>query len=151
MPKIKVKELEELQEFLERKLNELSKASKNPSNEFNKHKMCKLIHDLGNLVEIANASNLSEMPMLNTAARNMYQNIKYLATNLLYNDTIILKFLNNSEFSTIKAVEQENFDSGLEYTSSEQLSLNKRKVVGDKEEEEINWDIEETENAFKPK
>ncbi len=149
MPKIKVTELEDLERIFKNKLDELNTAPTNSHTGMSKCIINKLIHDLGNLVIIAKASNLSEMPM----AGNMYQNVKSLSEKLEFNDPEILKFLNNTEFSKISPPSSERFDDEVEFSGEEDELCLKAKALclkskkEDSDEEDIfEWDEEDTED-----
>ncbi|KTD73227.1 hypothetical protein [Legionella tucsonensis] len=162
MPKIKVTELEDLERVFKNKLGELNTAPLNSHAEMNKCIIKKLVHDLGNLVIIAKASSLSEMPMLDSAAGNMYQNVKSLSEKLELNDPEILKFLNNTEFSQIPPLSSEEFDDEVEFSDDEGFCLKARALCLNSKKEDpkksgekdiFEWDegdSEEEKNPFNP-
>ncbi|HHF7365357.1 TPA: hypothetical protein ACPSKY_000450 [Legionella bozemanae] len=67
--------------------------------------------------------------MLDSAAGNMYQNVKSLSKKLEFNDPEILKFLNNTEFSKISPPTSEEFDDEVEFSGEEDELCLKAKAL----------------------
>ncbi|STX51021.1 Uncharacterised protein [Legionella busanensis] len=144
---VKVAELENLKETLEGKLANLESSNTTSNIGIYKGIMRKLIEDLSNLVCVAEAQELSDMPLNHSVANNIHKNIQSLHDDLQYNDPAILNFLENEEILAINPQKVENFEedltvshfSGVLKPRSFTASKIEKPVVNEGEED---WDLE---------